>query len=105
MQLGNDWDAVIGEEFSKDYYQNLREFLKKEYSSSHVCPSMYDIFNALKMTPFSEVKAVILGQDPYHGEGQAHGLCFSVKEGTPPPPSLKNIKTYRSEFVVGMRIL
>ena len=91
MQLGNDWDAVIGEEFSKEYYLALREFLKKEYSTANVCPGMYDIFNALKATPFGKVKAVILGQDPYHGEGQAHGYCFSVRRGIPKPPSLENI--------------
>ena len=67
MLLGNDWDAVIGGEFQKDYYLELREFLKREYAASVVCPRMYDIFNALKNTPFSAVKAVIIGQDPYHG--------------------------------------
>ena len=91
MKIGNDWDAVIGEEFCKDYYLSLREFLKQEYGRAHVCPDMYDIFNALKNTPFSSVKAVILGQDPYHGDGQAHGYCFSVREGIPCPPSLENI--------------
>lgn len=91
MKLGNDWDEVIGEEFGKDYYLALREFLKSEYSSRAVCPGMYDIFNALRATPFSAVKAVIIGQDPYHGEGQAHGLCFSVRDGVEKPPSLLNI--------------
>ena len=91
MKLGNDWDDIIGEEFLKDYYLRLREFLKSEYSSRAVCPGMYDIFNALRTTPFSAVKAVIIGQDPYHGEGQAHGLCFSVREGVEKPPSLQNI--------------
>ena len=91
MRIGNDWDEIIGNEFSKSYYLSLREFLKKEYGSAHICPGMYDIFNALKLTPFKKVKAVILGQDPYHGEGQAHGFCFSVKEGIPRPPSLENI--------------
>lgn len=91
MRIGNDWDEVIGEEFEKEYYLALREFLKKEYGSAHICPGMYDIFNALKLTPFSRVKAVILGQDPYHGEGQAHGFCFSVKDGIAKPPSLENI--------------
>ncbi len=91
MQIGNDWDEKIGGEFQKEYYQSLRNFLKKEYASFRVCPGMYDIFNALKMTPFSKVKAVILGQDPYHGEGQAHGFCFSVQAGITPPPSLENI--------------
>lgn len=91
MRIGNDWDAVIGEEFEKEYYLALREFLKKEYATAGVCPGMYDIFNALKNTPFSSVKVVIIGQDPYHGKGQAHGLCFSVREGIEKPPSLENI--------------
>lgn len=91
MKIGNDWDEVIGGEFQKEYYLSLRQFLKGEYASHRVAPSMYDIFNALKHTPFSAVKAVILGQDPYHGEGQAHGFCFSVKDGVPKPPSLENI--------------
>jgi len=91
VQLGNEWDIVIGNEFDKPYYRQLREFLKKEYSSCRIYPDMYDIFNALKYTSYNDVKAVILGQDPYHGAGQAHGLCFSVKKGVAPPPSLINI--------------
>ena len=91
VTIGNDWDGVIGEEFEKEYYLKLREFLKAEYSSCKIYPGMYDIFNALKLTPYSKVKAVILGQDPYHEPGQAHGLSFSVKEGTQLPPSLRNI--------------
>lgn len=91
VKLGNDWDGVIGAEFEKEYYLDLREFLKCEYSSQTVYPDMYDIFNALKLTSYSSVKAVILGQDPYHEPGQAHGLAFSVTEGTPLPPSLRNI--------------
>ena len=91
MKLGNDWDGYIGEEFSKEYYLRLRSFLKHEYSTQKIYPDMYDIFNALKFTPYSSVKAVILGQDPYHGEGQAHGFCFSVKKGVKIPPSLQNI--------------
>ena len=91
VTIGNDWDAVIGGEFEKEYYLKLREFLKAEYSSRRIFPSMDDIFNALKLTPYSQVKAVILGQDPYHEPGQAHGLSFSVREGTVLPPSLKNI--------------
>ena len=89
--LGNDWDNVLKDEFQKEYYLSLREFLKKEYFTKTVYPPMDDIFNALKYTSYSNTRVVILGQDPYHGYGQAHGLCFSVKEGTPPPPSLKNI--------------
>ncbi|NLY71309.1 MAG: uracil-DNA glycosylase [Clostridiales bacterium] len=91
VNLGNDWDDLLKDEFKKDYYQNLRKFLIQEYRTRIIYPSMYDIFNALKLTPYSKVKAVILGQDPYHGEGQAHGLCFSVKKGVPIPPSLHNI--------------
>ena len=91
VQLGNDWDEILKEEWSKPYYLLLRKFLKQEYGSTTVYPDMHDIFNALKHTAFSEVKAVILGQDPYHGPGQAHGLCFSVKKGVEPPPSLQNI--------------
>lgn len=91
VHIGNSWDIILQEEFKKEYYLNLREFLKYEYSHYHVYPNMYDIFNALKYTDFNDVKAVILGQDPYHGPGQAHGLCFSVKKGVVPPPSLKNI--------------
>ena len=69
----------------------LREFLKKEYATQTIYPSMYDIFNALKATAYEDVKVVILGQDPYHGPGQAHGMCFSVQKGVTPPPSLVNI--------------
>ncbi len=89
----NDWDELLKDEFAKPYYQNLRRFLKYEYSHDTIYPDMYDIFNALKLTPYHGVKAVILGQDPYHGPGQAHGLCFSVKKGVAPPPSLCNVFT------------
>ena len=89
--LNNSWDFILKEEFTSEYYQNLRKFLKKEYFSKTIYPPMDDIFNAFKYTDFDNVKAVILGQDPYHGEGQAHGLCFSVKQGIKPPPSLINI--------------
>ena len=91
VNIGNDWDDILKGEFDKEYYLKLREFLKKEYFSRKIYPDMYDIFNALKYTPYDSVKAVILGQDPYHEEGQAHGLCFSVREGVEKPPSLKNI--------------
>lgn len=102
VTIGNDWDAVLGGEFEKEYYLKLREFLKAEYSSRRIFPGMYDIFNALKLTAYSQVKAVILGQDPYHEPGQAHGLSFSVREGTALPPSLKNI--YKElESDVGIR--
>lgn len=91
VHIGNSWDDVLKQEFTSEYYLRLREFLKYEYSHGAVYPSMYDIFNSLKYTPYERVKAVIIGQDPYHGEGQAHGLCFSVKKGVAPPPSLQNI--------------
>lgn len=91
VNIGNSWDGLLKDEFKKDYYLELRRFLKAEYSSKTIYPDMYDIFNALKYTPYEDVKVVILGQDPYHGAGQAHGLCFSVKQGVEPPPSLKNI--------------
>ena len=91
VNIGNDWDEILKGEFDKDYYQRLRQFLKQEYRTKTVYPDMHDIFNALRYTPYSDVKAVILGQDPYHGEGQAHGLCFSVQEGIAKPPSLVNI--------------
>jgi uracil-DNA glycosylase len=91
VKLGNDWDEVLKGEFEKDYYQKLRGILAYEYKNYTIYPNMYDIFNAIKYTPYEDVKAVIIGQDPYHGPGQAHGLCFSVKRGVEPPPSLKNI--------------
>ena len=91
VNIGNEWDALLADEFKKDYYLRLREFLKTEYNTQHIYPPMHDIFNALRYTSYSDVKAVILGQDPYHGAGQAHGLCFSVRKGVPQPPSLQNI--------------
>lgn len=91
VKLNNDWDELLKEEFSKEYYLKIREFLKNEYRTQTIYPNMYDIFNALKATSYSDVKVVILGQDPYHNPGQAHGMSFSVKEGITPPPSLLNI--------------
>ncbi len=91
VNIGNEWDELLKDEFQKDYYLKLRDFLKKEYFTYQVYPNMYDIFNALKFTSYSEVKAVIIGQDPYHGPGQAHGLCFSVQKGIAIPPSLQNM--------------
>ena len=99
VNIGNDWDELLADEFKKEYYLQLRQFLISEYNSRTVFPPMNDIFNALKATPYADVKAVILGQDPYHGAGQAHGMCFSVKKGTHPPPSLQNIfKEIRDEL-------
>ena len=91
VKLGNDWDGILADEWEKPYYRQLHSFLKEEYSKMRIYPDMYDIFNALKYTPFADTRAVIIGQDPYHGPGQAHGLCFSVKKGVPLPPSLVNI--------------
>ena len=91
VDFGNNWNDVLNGEFQKKYYLELREFLKMEYSTRTIYPPMYDIFNALKFTDYNDVKVVILGQDPYHGEGEAHGLAFSVKENIPIPPSLRNI--------------
>ena len=91
VNLGNSWDGLLAEEFGKPYYLQLRQFLKQEYNTQQIFPPMHDIFNALRYTPYENVKAVILGQDPYHEPGQAHGLAFSVKKGVMPPPSLKNI--------------
>lgn len=91
MNIGNDWDQILKEEFNKEYYLNLRNFLAYEYKNYKIHPDMYDIFNALKYTAYEDVKVVLLGQDPYHGVNQAHGLCFSVQKGVAQPPSLKNI--------------
>ena len=89
--INNGWAMHLAEEFEKSYYQHLREFLKEEYASEIVYPEKNDIFNALHFTDYEDVKVVILGQDPYHGTGQAHGLSFSVKPGVSLPPSLRNI--------------
>lgn len=91
VNIGNEWDELLKGEFEKEYYLRLRRFLISEYGHYRIYPNMYNIFNALKYTSYSDVKAVILGQDPYHQPGQAHGLCFSVQKGTPQPPSLQNI--------------
>lgn len=91
VNLGNDWDNILDDEFGKEYYLKIRQFLKEEYSTRRIYPHMNDIFNALKYTSFKDTKVVIIGQDPYHGPSQAHGLCFSVKEGVQFPPSLRNI--------------
>ena len=89
--LQNDWAEYLHKAFTKDYYLRLREYLMHEYREYTIYPSMNDIFNALNFTPFKMVKAVIIGQDPYHGPNQAHGLSFSVQPGVPIPPSLRNI--------------
>ena len=91
VNIGNDWDSLLEDEFKKDYYIKLRGFLKSEYKAHKIHPDMYDIFNALKWTSYKDTKVLIMGQDPYHEEGQAHGLAFSVKKGVAIPPSLLNI--------------
>lgn len=91
VQIGNDWDSVLDGEFEKEYYLQLRAFLAQEYKTRTVYPDMYSIFNALKLTSYQDTKVVILGQDPYHGPGQAHGLAFSVQKGIAIPPSLLNM--------------
>ncbi len=91
VNIGNDWDTLLADEFQSENYQQLRQFLIQEYRTHIIYPNMYDIFNALRYTAYHDVKAVIIGQDPYHGEGQAHGLSFSVRRGVAPPPSLINI--------------
>lgn len=89
--ISNDWLAPLSAEFRKPYYKKLYETVKHEYETRVIYPDADDIFNAFAFTPLSRVKVVILGQDPYHGRGQAHGLCFSVKPGVETPPSLVNI--------------
>ncbi len=91
VDTGNTWNEILAEDFKAENYNNLRRFLVEEYRFGIVYPEMHDIFNALKYTDFSDVKVVILGQDPYHNPGQAHGMCFSVKPEMQAPPSLVNI--------------
>lgn len=89
--IQNDWLAVIGDEFKKPYYAQLYQFIRQEYNTSQIFPPSEDIFNAFHLTALKDVKVVIIGQDPYHNDGQAHGLCFSVKPEVEIPPSLVNI--------------
>ena len=104
VKITKEWDEVLSEEFSSPQYLALREFLKTEYSNYTVYPSMYDIFNSMKVTPFSEVKVVLLGQDPYHNEGQAMGLSFSVPDGIIKPPSLVNMfKELKNELGIEIK--
>ena len=95
------WNEILAEEMEKDYYQQLQTFVQKRRTEVRVFPEEKNVFNALKLTPFESVKVVILGQDPYHGFGQAHGLSFSVQKGTPLPPSLKNIYKELQEDIGG----
>lgn len=99
VKITPEWDEILKDEFSSPSYAKLREFLKTEYSTRTIYPSMYDIFNSMKHTSFDNVKVVLLGQDPYHNEGQAMGLSFSVPNGIDNPPSLVNMfKELQSEL-------
>ncbi len=91
VRIAEDWKEILREEFSKPYFEELVSFVKQEYASGEVFPAGRNIFRAFDKCPFDKLKVVIIGQDPYHGDGQANGLCFSVNEGVPFPPSLKNI--------------
>ncbi|MGL5278998.1 MAG: uracil-DNA glycosylase [Cetobacterium sp.] len=91
LKIGNDWDEILKDEVKKEYFVKMKEFLKHEYSEKIVYPAKKEIFTAFQLTPYKNIKIVILGQDPYHGPGQAHGLAFSVKRGVSLPPSLRNI--------------
>lgn len=99
VNLNNDWDEIPKDEFEKEYYQKLRKFLITEYKSETIYPKMENIFSALKLTSYKDCKVLILGQDPYHGPNQAHGLAFSVNIGIKTPPSLQNMyKELRDEL-------
>lgn len=99
VKFNNNWDLLLKSEFEKPYYSELRKFLASEYKTHKIYPPINDIFNSLKYTDYRDVRVVVLGQDPYHQPGQAHGLCFSVKNGVPPPPSLQNIyKEIHAEY-------
>ena len=91
VNIGNSWDTILKDDFGGENYQNLRRFLAEEYRTHTIYPDMHHIFSALKETAFEDVKVVIIGQDPYHNPGQAHGMCFSVMPGTDTPPSLVNV--------------
>ena len=99
--IGNKWDSILKEEFNKDYFKELMKFLNKENKSKTIFPKSIDLFKALKLTDYDDVNVVILGQDPYHGDGEANGLCFSVNHGIQTPPSLQNIfKELKSDLNV-----
>jgi len=103
IEIEKSWKAVLEQEFEKEYFKKLVNFVDKEYETQKIYPQASEIFSAFELCPFSEVKVVMLGQDPYHGKNQAHGLCFSVKEGVRVPPSLKNI--YKElNFDIGLEI-
>ena len=104
VNIGNSWDEKLKGEFDKEYYLKLREFLKTEYASRTIYPDMHDIFNSLKAASYEDIKVVIIGQDPYHEPGQAHGMAFSVKPGVEAPPSLKNIYKELASDIPGFTI-
>lgn len=89
--IGNDWDSLLKDEYNKDYFKDLEKFVLKEYNAKTIYPKINEVYNAFRYTSFNDIKVVIIGQDPYHGENQAEGLCFSVKKGVQKPPSLVNI--------------
>ena len=91
VKIASDWKALLAEEFSKPYFEELTRFVKEEYATRRIYPRGSNIFRAFDKCPLDKLKVVIIGQDPYHGPGQAHGLCFSVADGVPHPPSLQNI--------------
>jgi uracil-DNA glycosylase len=91
VKIGGGWKEKLADEFEKSYFKELTEFVRSEYKSAPIYPEPKNIFRAFDLCPFDDVKVVILGQDPYHGAGQANGLCFAVNEGIRPPPSLQNI--------------
>lgn len=99
--LPEDWRKVLAEEFDKDYFRKLQDFVNKERKTKTIYPPKKEVFNAFKHTPYDEVKVLLLGQDPYHGKGQAHGLAFSVKPGVTPPPSLKNMLREMADDIGG----
>jgi len=104
VHIGNDWDELLKDEFSSDYYLKIREILKREYQTARIFPDMHNIFNALKLTSYEDTRVLLLGQDPYHGEGQAHGLAFSVNPDIKIPPSLVNIYKELKTDIEGFEI-
>ena len=89
--IGNDWDTILKDEYEKEYFVNIKSKVRKEYNEKEIFPPADRVFYAFRKTPYKDTRVVILGQDPYHGEGEANGLCFSVNRGIKMPPSLKNI--------------
>ena len=91
VKIASDWKEILSEEFEKPYFRELTDFVRQEYASRRIFPRGSNIFRAFDKCPFDKLKVVIIGQDPYHGEGQANGLCFSVADGVPFPPSLQSL--------------